>query len=158
PFGLAAAHQHRFGCLARSRLVQPRLAADQGVVEPAMILALELHISLPPGMGAGKADRGMGGFRARDREAHALAARLYLLDPLGQADLPLMLPGDALPVGERGGDSPDHGGRGMAEHGRSVAEDVVDQDVAVDVVEPWPLAAAEEQRRRRLAIAHIAVD
>ncbi|HEX7199477.1 MAG TPA: hypothetical protein VF213_08365 [Dongiaceae bacterium] len=57
--GLASAHQNGHGRLARARLVEARLAADEGVVEPAVILAFELHIFLAAGMGARETERGM---------------------------------------------------------------------------------------------------
>src|SRR5262249_28109209 len=108
----------------------------------------ELHVSRPAGIAARKAYRGMGSLGAGDREAHQLGAGDQLPDALSQADLALVLTGDGLSVGEGGGDRPNDGGGSMAEDRGAVAQHIVDQDIAVDVVKPRPLAAPEEERRR----------
>src|SRR5207245_2939657 len=69
-----------------------------------------------------------------------------------------MLAGIDLAVSQRTGNGLDHRLGRMPENRRPVAQDIVDMDVAIDVIEPRPLAALEEQRHRRAGVAHVAAD
>src|SRR5690606_17917160 len=51
-----------------------------------------------------------------------------------------------------------HAGRAVAEHGGAHAAIIVDQPVAIDIVEIRPLAALEHQRAGLHALAEVAVD
>jgi hypothetical protein len=153
---LPSAHQYGLGRLVGPGFVQAGFGADEDIVEPTVILPLELHELGPAGIASRQADRRVNRFRARNREANELRARDDSLEALRQFDLAPVLAGDGLAGAERGRDRPDHRRCRVPQDRRAIAQHEVDKDVAVDVVQTRPLAPLEEQRRR-LAIAHIAV-
>ena len=91
-------------------------------------------------------------------EAHDLGAREEAAQPLGQFCLARVLRGEELALSKRGGHRLDHPLRRMPQDGRPVAQDIIDVDVAIDVVETGAVAAREEQRHGHAGVAHVAAD
>ena len=132
--------------------------APHHVVEPAVIVALELHDRGPPGRRARQPDRGLHHLGPRAVEAHLLGAGHQRVDEAGGLVLDLGLGGEEQPVLELPAHRVDHRRRIVAEDHRPHAEVVVDQPVAIDVEQVGALPALDDERRRRDAEAEIAVD
>ena len=129
---------------------------DENVVEPAVVVALELHDLAPPGLGPGQPDGGLVGFRARGGEANQLGAGHQLAHPLRQFDLHLVLAGIELTQRQTVGHRLQDRFRRVPQDDGSVGQGVVDEAVAVDIDQPGALAALVEDRDRAFAVAAVA--
>ncbi len=151
-----AGDRHRL--VGRPGLVQRRPRADVGLVAPAVIVALELQDLVAAGEGTGQPHCHQHGLGAGRGEAHNFGAGQQPAEPFGELGLARMLGGIDLAVGQGAGHRLDDRLGRMAQDRGAIAQDIVDMDVAIDVVEPCPLAAGEEQRNGRAGIAHVAAD
>ncbi len=155
---LAGAAGDRDRAFLRPRRVEAGRRRPQDVVEPAVVMALELQDDAPARRGAGEADRRLHHLGTRGAEADALGAGHDLADEPRRLRLDFALPGEEnapidLPV-DRGADRR----RAVPEDHRAHAEVIVDQPVAVGVEEIGAFPALEDEGRRRDAEAEIAVD
>ena len=138
------------------RLVGLGPVADEHVVEPAVVVPLELHEQRPAGEGSGESQRGLHRLGARVGEDDPLDAGEHGAHELGQFDLPAVLGAEGKAPGELIGHGRDHRGMGIAEDQRPPGERVVEEPVAVGVEIVRALAPLEKQWRRRSGPSHAA--
>ena len=130
--------------------------AHEDVVEPPVVVALELDDLPPAGVGAGEAERRLHRLAPRGREAHQLRAGHDLGEAPGEGELELMLAGEELSHRQRAGHRFQHRRRRVAEDRGAVGERVVDVDVTVDVGEARARSSRVEQGHRALPVAGVA--
>jgi hypothetical protein len=136
------------------RIGRLRPVAHEHVVEPAMVVPLELHEERPAREGPREPQRRLHRLGAGVRKDHPLEPRHHARHQFGQLDLAAVLGAESEAAGELVGDRRDHGRVCVAEDKRPPGERVVEQSVAVGVEIPGSLAPLEEERRRRTRLAH----
>jgi hypothetical protein len=122
----------------------------QDRIEPAVVVAGELHHQRAPGGGAGRAQRAVHPFRPRQAEPQPLERRHRVAQLLGERDLRLALGARLLQPRGGLGDRGDHLRVPVTEDDRAHAADEVDELVAVDVVQAGAAGRRERQRHRPL--------
>ncbi|OQA43269.1 MAG: hypothetical protein BWY52_01922 [Chloroflexi bacterium ADurb.Bin325] len=120
--------------------------AHQQHVGVAVVAALELDDLVPPGERARQPQRAHGGLRARVDEAQQLHAGHEALDQPGQLELQRAGRAEARTLRGRAAQRGGHTRVRMAEDQRPPREDVIQEAVAVHVVEIGPFPARDEQR------------
>jgi hypothetical protein len=118
--------------------------ADQDIVKPTMIVALEFHDPTSPCVGAGQANCCLDNFGPGTTESYKFGTGEDLAQPLGECDLPLVLSGEELTNVQSLVNRRNDIRWTMTQEHRTLAEQVVNVYVAINVDQSAAMAARKE--------------
>ena len=139
----------------RSARPRRRRRRPQDVVEPPVVMPLELDDHAPPGMRPRQPQRALHRLAARRAESHQIGARHHFAKQPRRLRLRPGLPAIQQPLLHLRRRRLDHIARRMTQDHRPQTEVIIDQPVAIGIEQIRPVRPLEHQRRRLHAKAEI---